>query len=188
MATHADRRGISSTDRPARSAPPPPLDAEPDPHEVARQIALRHLETAPRTRAQLTARLRSRGCDEAVAADVLARLSELGLVDDAAYTEMRVRSRRNGRRLGRAAVREDLRRCGVPEELVLDAVAGIDDESERALADALVGKRLARLAGVDRRVAARRLGALLQRKGFRADIAYAAVRQALAARPEHQRD
>ena len=58
---------------------------EPDPHDVARQIVLRQLTMAPRSRAQLEDKLRQRDCPDDVAAAVLDRLTEVGLVDDEAY-------------------------------------------------------------------------------------------------------
>src|SRR5690606_33359145 len=54
-------------------------DAEPDPHDVARQIVLRQLTMAPRTRQQLADKLRQKGCDDDVAAVVLDRMVEVGL-------------------------------------------------------------------------------------------------------------
>ena len=59
------------------------------------------------------------------------------------------------------------------------ALSGIDAHSELETARALVETRLPRMAGLEPMVAARRLTAMLARKGYSAEIAANAVRQAL---------
>src|ERR1035438_10071323 len=61
--------------------------SEPDPHEVARQIVLRQLAMAPRSRAELAQKLAQRGCAAEVAATVLDRMTQVGLVDDESYVK-----------------------------------------------------------------------------------------------------
>ena len=51
-------------------------DPEPDPHDVARQMVLRQLTMAPRSRAELEKKLAQRGCDEQVARVVLDRMED----------------------------------------------------------------------------------------------------------------
>ena len=92
-------------------APPPPdpeadprtRGSEPDPHDWARQIVLRQLTATPRSRAQLEQALRRKDCPDDVAAAVLDRMEEVGLVDDVAYAGMLVRSQQAGRGLARRA-------------------------------------------------------------------------------------
>jgi regulatory protein len=163
-------------------------DAEPDPYDVARQIVLRQLSHGPRTRRQLEDKLRQRGCDEDVAAAVLDRMAEVGLVDDAAYAEMLVRSRQETKGLAARALGHELRRKGVPDELVEAALEDVDPEGERERARALVERRLRSLHGLDREVQTRRLAGFLARKGYDARLAYQVIREALDAAPEHRRD
>jgi len=163
-------------------------DAEPDPYDVARQIVLRQLSHGPRTRKQLADKLRQRGCDEEVAAAVLDRMAEVGLVDDAAYAEMLVRSRQETKGLAARALGHELRRKGVPDELVEAALEDVDPEGERERARALVERRLTSLHGLDREVQTRRLAGFLARKGYDAGLAYQVIREALDAAPEHRRD
>ena len=92
-----------------RSWMPPPEDPaararRPIPESVARAIVLRQLSMAPRSRAQLERKLSQRGCDPEVAARVLDRMTEVGLVDDEAYAEMLVRSKQARRRVSPARV------------------------------------------------------------------------------------
>ena len=64
---------------------------------------------SPKSRAQLEQALARKGCDPAVAASVLDRMEEVGLVDDQAYAGMLVRSQQSGRGLARRALAQTLR-------------------------------------------------------------------------------
>lgn len=163
-------------------------DSEPDPQSVAKAIVLRQLALGPRTRAQLDSTLRRRGCDPEVAARVLDRMTEVGLIDDAAFAEQLVQSRQRTKGLSGAALRKELRDKGVDDELAVAAVGALDDESERARAEQLAVKRLRSLGGLPPQVQARRLAGMLARKGYSPGVAYAVVRDTLESAPEHQRD
>ena len=161
---------------------------EPDPHAVARKIVLRQLAMGPRTRRQLEDKLRDRDCDPQVAARVLDRMSEVGLVDDEAYAEMYVRSKQETKGLAATALRQELRQKGVSDELVDATLQDIDPEQEKEQARALVRRRLRSMRGLDREVQTRRLAAFLARKGYGAGVSYQVIREALDDLPEHGRD
>ncbi len=139
-------------------------DREPDPESVARAIALRLLTGAPRSRQQLAEAMARRDVPDDVAERVLDRFTEVGLVDDADYARMLVRSRRESRGLARHALAVELRRKGIDAELAAEALAEVDDESEEASARDLLRRRWR--PGVDPDVQARRLLAMLGRKGY----------------------
>ena len=115
-------------------------------------------------------------------------MTEVGLVDDAAYAEMLVQSRRRTKGLSDAALRMELREKGVHDQPAADALGAVDPASERARAEELVERKLRTMAGLDPQVQARRLAAMLARRGYSADTAYPVVRDAVNAAPEHQRD
>ena len=163
-------------------------DGEPDPHDVARQIVLRQLTMAPRSRAQLEDKLRQRGCAEEMARVVLDRMEEVGLVDDEAYAGMLVRSQRTGRGLAKRALRAELRKKGVDDELAEAALGDVSDADEREEARRLVDKKLRAMHGLGVQVQTRRLAAMLARKGYSGELAFAVIREAVAEAPEHQRD
>ncbi|MDP9443359.1 MAG: recombination regulator RecX, partial [Actinomycetota bacterium] len=79
--------------RPAAADP----DPKADPESVARALALRRLNAQPRTRAELEQTLAQRSVPPEVAAGVLDRLEQVGLVDDAAFARSWVESRQAGR-------------------------------------------------------------------------------------------
>jgi regulatory protein len=155
------------------------VDAEPDPESVARAIALRLLSAAPRSRAQLEEALARRGVPEDVAERLVDRFTEVGLVDDAAYAELLVRSRHDERGLARRALAHELRAKGIDPDVAQEALAGIDDADELAAARALVRRRAAATAGLppDRR--RRRLAAMLARKGYGPAVAIRVVDELL---------
>ncbi len=163
-------------------------EAARDPHAVARAIVLRQLENSPRTRSELAAKLGERGCDPAVAQEVLDRLTEVGLVDDAAYAEMYVRSKQVTRGLSRQALAHDLRRKGVPDDIASEVLDRVDSAYESERARDLVRARLPRLHGLDRDVQIRRLAGLLTRKGYASGLVTRVVLEELDRSAEHQRD
>jgi regulatory protein len=155
---------------------------------VARAIVLKQLSMAPRSRQQLADKLRQRGCPDAVANRVLDRMEVVGLVDDEAYADMVVRSKQATRGLAKRALAHELRSKGVADVTIAEALGSIDGESERALAEDVARKTMARLSGLDPQAQARRLAGVLGRKGYPPSVVYAVVRYAVNDAPEHQRD
>jgi len=150
---------------------------------VARSIALRLLTSAPRSRAQLAEAMARREVPDDVASAVLDRFTEVGLVDDAAYARMLVRSRHDDRGLARRALGEELRRKGISAELSAAALSELDPESERATAQRLVARKLAGTRGLDTQVRVRRTVAALGRKGYPPGTVMEIVREYLACEP-----
>lgn len=173
-----------------RTAKPPPdrEDPDADPYDVARAIVLKQLTGAPRSRKQLADKLRQRGCDDGVAAVVLDRMEEVGLVDDAKYAETLVRSKQSGRGLARRAIAQELRRQGVDDEVINEQLDSIDEHSERDRARALADKKLRSMHGLDVQVQTRRLAGMLARKGYSSSMSWAVIREVIADAPEHQPD
>jgi regulatory protein len=157
-----------------------------DPQEAARQICLRLLATAPRTRAQLATALRRRRVPEEVAEAVLGRFAEVRLIDDAAFAQAWVESRHHGRGLARRALSAELRQRGVAAEEVRAAVGSLGDQDELATARRLVAKRVGATRGRPLPARVRHLVGMLARKGYPAGLAFQVVREALEA--EGRRD
>jgi regulatory protein len=151
---------------------------------VARQICLRSLEHAPRTRAELAGVLRRKGVTDDVAAQVLSRFAEVGMIDDALFAQLWVSSRQRSKGLAGRALAQELRRKGVDDVSVGEALAGMDPETELSTARALVERRLASTAGLTTDARVRRLAGMLARKGYPAGTAFRVVREALAAEGE----
>lgn len=96
------------------------------------------------TEAELRQRLLRRSLAETECDRVLARLKELQLLDDRVFTGAYLRSRAQER--GRLALRQELRRKGVDDEVVSEAMAGdeltpaFDEAQQRAAARALLAR------------------------------------------------
>ena len=179
---------MSSGDRGRRRSPaaePPQagaaaVDPEPDQEQVARAIMLRMLTGAPRSRAQLAEALATRDVPDDVAVRVLDRFTEVGLIDDAEYADMLVRSRHAERGLSRRALAVELRRRGVDDATAAEALAQVGDEDEVDAARRLVERRLAATRGLDRQTRTRRTLAALGRRGYPPGLVAGLVREALA--------
>ncbi|HET7798958.1 MAG TPA: regulatory protein RecX [Humibacillus xanthopallidus] len=196
----AAAEGVAAGAGPARTpkrstgpfVPPPddPAEAsvEADPESVARAIVLRQLSMAPRSRVQLERKLRQRGCDEDVAARVLDRMTQVGLIDDEAYAEMLVRARHSGKGLARRALAHELRKQGIDQDVADEALGQVGAGDERLRAEQLVEKRMRSLHGLPADVQTRRLAGLLARKGYSSEVAWPVIREAVDGAPEHQRD
>jgi regulatory protein len=135
------------------------------------------LSRSARTRGQLESLLERKGIAAEVAAGVLDRLEEVGLVDDVGYAEAFVESRHRVRGQGGRALTFELRRRGVADAVVAQAVAALDAEREYATARRLAQARIQRLAQLTPEVKARRLAGFLARKGYSGDVVARVVRE-----------
>jgi regulatory protein len=151
-----------------------------DPTELAREICLRQLAVRPRTRAELATALRRRGISDDVAATILDRYDEVGMIDDAAFARAWVTSRHHGRGLARRALAQELRQRGVDADAAGEALDQLDESTEAATARALVDRKLRTARGEPEQVF-RRLVGMLARKGYPAGLAIRSVKDALAA-------
>jgi regulatory protein len=142
-------------------------------------VCLRLLTGAPRTSAQLAEAMRRRGVPDEAAEAVLGRLTEVGLIDDAAFARAWVESRHHARGLSRRALTAELKRRGVPGQDVQAAVNTLGPDEEIATARRLVAKALTATRGRPLPTRIRRLVGLLARKGYPAPLAYRVVREAL---------
>ena len=146
------------------------------PSAQAQGICLQLLTTRPRSRVELAGALRQRGISEEVGEPVLDRLDELGLVNDAALAEAAVHSGFSHRGLGRRALSTELGRRGVPDEVVREAVGTVRPEDEEQRARELVRRKLRTTPVRATTTLARKLGAMLIRKGYPEGLAWRVVR------------
>jgi regulatory protein len=146
-------------------------------YEAALQRAGRLIARRPRTESDLRAALTRVGFAPELVERALARLGELGLVDDHAFAEAWVAERAR-RGLSERALVAELEAKGVPRsiaEVAVGAAALDDGERARALAVA----HLERLRGLPPARQAARLQGLLARRGYSAEAVEGAVRAVL---------
>lgn len=140
-------------------------------HSQARNIVLNQLNFMPRSRKELETALAKRHIEPDVAKSVLDRFEEIGMVDDAAYAELLIRSRCNTKRVSRTVLRQQLRQKGVAPDIIEDALLEVSDEDELRMATELVEKKARSMARLEPEVRKRRLFGLLARKGYNTAIA-----------------
>jgi regulatory protein len=134
----------------------------------------------PRTRTELAAALRRRGIASDVAAEVLDRYGEVGIVDDRAFASAWVTSRHHGKGLARRALAGELRRKGVDSDVVDRALEELPDETEVETARGLVARKLRTERPGRSDVTFRRLVGMLARKGYPPGLVVQVVKEAMA--------
>lgn len=172
--------------RPRSAGEPTPgsladLQPEANPETVARNVVLRRLSAAPRTRHELEDDLLARGIPQDVTTAVLDRFTEVHLIDDESYARMWVESRHRSRGTARSVLRQELRRKGVDDAFIDEALTLVDDEAELVRARALVERKLPSLARYETTAQTRRLMNMLMRRGYSSGVAMSAVRAEMEA-------
>jgi regulatory protein len=152
------------------------------PEQRARQVCLRLLTLAPRTRAQLADALRKRGIPDETADEVLSRFEDVGLIDDAAFARAWVESRHYGRGLAGRALSAELKQRGVAADEIRAAIEeGLGPDAEASAARRLIDRKLNSTRGLPPEQRTRRLAGMLARKGYPAGLAFRVIREALEA-------
>ena len=150
-----------------------------DPEARARQICLRLLAAAPRTRAQLAQAMHRGGVPAEAAEAILARFTDAGLIDDAAFARAWVESRHHSRGLSKRSLSAELRRHGIQNEEIRTAVDALDPEQEVATARHLVERKMASTRGRPPETRARQAAGMLARKGYPPGLAFRLISEAM---------
>lgn len=144
-----------------------------DEFERARERALNYLSYRPRSAAELERYLLKHSFSETAVADVLHRLSEVGLVDDEAFARYWVENRARFRPKGKRVLVQELRQKGIASRVIEEALADYD---ETAAAERVAEAQARRLSNLPPNLFHRRLWARMARRGFSSDI----IREVLA--------
>jgi len=137
------------------------------------------LTAAPQTRAQLAAALRRGSVPDETAEAVLSRFADVGLIDDAAFARAWVESRHHSRGLSRRSLSAELRRNGVANEDIREAVDTLDPEQEVATARRLVEQKMAATRSQPPEARARKAAGLLARKGYPPGLVFRLIKEFL---------
>ncbi|GAA1344576.1 regulatory protein RecX [Arthrobacter roseus] len=166
-------------------------DAGSTPEQRALSVLLRQLSTAPKTRWQLEQKLADHDTPQDIAASLIDRFEELGLINDATFASMWVESRSRTKSLSRGALKRELATKGVPADCAEAALAQLTEEEEIESARRLVRRKIpSNFSSQDhggRDKAVRRLIGMLGRKGYGAGLAFKIVAdecEAVAETPE----
>ena len=145
--------------------------------QKAKSAAFRLLSGRAYTRAEIDKKLKGRQFSRQAITRTMATLEELGLVDDRAFARQWVQARLQGRPMGRFRMTRELKRRGVPEALVEEALDEALAEVEPIeLALELLRGRAARYRGLERQKALARMYQFVGRRGFATQVAREAAR------------
>jgi len=162
---------------------------------VVLEAAARFLEARARSIGEVRRRLTTTGYRADLIEEAIVRLTELGMLDDAAFARAWLESRDRARPRGERALSEELRVRGVDRTVIGEALderrasaAAVDDpedeappSADEAAAEKLLARNARALARVaDPRARRQRAYALLARNGFSPSVCATASAAAMA--------
>ena len=137
-------------------------------------LALQALSRKERTVAEMGSWLRARGVEDGEVEAVVGHLAEDGTLDDRRFAVRYAEDKREISGWGEERIRMARSQRGVPEEHISEALqAGDEDETARAVAVLNT-----RGGGLTDALERNRAFGFLVRRGYSAEVAYAAIRQA----------
>lgn len=178
-AGRSSRKRSSRGGRAANATDPSGPDQTPE--AVARDVVYRLLAVRARSRSELRQALLRKEIDEDVADAVLQKFVDANLVNDAEFAAAWVQERQRNQGLGRKALGYELRRKGVDEQLVAEALSTLDSDAEEERARELVRRKLRGTRADDPAKLLRRLVGVLARKGYSEGLAFRIAKEEIEA-------
>ncbi len=154
--------------------------SEDDWRSYARDLCFRQLGMMERSVDQLRKSMEKNLVPAEIIEETLDSFQNSNLVNDERYAGMYVRSKFNEKATSRRALRQELRRKGIDQEVADEALLEIDDEAETRAAMDFAMRKARSMRSLEYEVARRRLYGALARRGFSPDQIRQAVGKALA--------
>ncbi|MEI6621824.1 MAG: regulatory protein RecX [Actinomycetes bacterium] len=148
--------------------------------EQAREYLLNSLNYAPRTRQQLDDLLAKRNVPPEMAAALLDRFEEVGLINDSEFAEAWVRDRHWSRGLSRRALARELALKGISQPDIEAALEQVDADDEREAARKLAERKVRVLSRFDSAAQEQKLMGMLMRRGHTPALAGEVAREVVA--------
>jgi len=152
--------------------------------DAAKQVLLRRLSHAPRTRKELAKDLKDKDISDEVANVALDRFEEVGLINDQALASNYVSSQHERKGLGKNALRQQLRAKGISDDMALEAISQISDDQEFQAAFALACKKIRSLQRDDAKTQLRKIVGVLARKGYSSNLAFRVAKEVITDLPD----
>ena len=152
--------------------------------DAAKQVLLRRLSHAPRTRKELAKDLKDKDISDEVANVALDRFEEVGLINDKALASNYVSSQHERKGLGKNALRQQLRSKGISDDVALEAISQISDDQEFQAAFALACKKIRSLQKDDAKTQLRKIVGVLARKGYSSNLAFRVAKEVITDLPD----
>ncbi|MDI6689015.1 MAG: regulatory protein RecX [Actinomycetota bacterium] len=132
----------------------------------ALNYALKLLEYRARSTYEIKDRLLRKGYEQETIDFVVAKLKDIGLLDDVAFTKNLINDRIHNKNYGKKRIQAELTSRGICAELIEEELSNYKEEDETKRALSLARRRLPRYYGLDFVAAYRRLSQFLLRRGF----------------------
>jgi len=152
--------------------------------DAAKQVLLRRLSHAHRTRKELAKDLKDKDISDEVANVALDRFEEVGLINDQALASNYVSSQHERKGLGKNALRQQLRAKGVSDDVAQEAISQISDDQEFQAAFALACKKIRSLQKDDAKTQLRKIVGVLARKGYSSNLAFRVAKEVITDLPD----
>ena len=128
------------------------------------QKTLRFIGFRPRSQKEILFYLHKKTADEKIIAKILEDLTNLGLLDDAAFVDWWLDQRATFRPKGKRALVMELKQKGIDNNLIQKAVA--EKVNEKEAAASLAEKKLRVWARLPQEICREKLVGFLERRGF----------------------
>jgi regulatory protein len=152
--------------------------------EAAKQVLLRRLSHAPRTRKELAKDLKDKQISDEVATKALDRFEEVGLINDQALATNYVSSQHGRKGLGKNALRQQLRAKGISDDVAMEAISQISEDQEFQAAFALACKKIRSLQKDDPKTQLRKIVGVLARKGYSSNLSFRVAKEVITDLPD----
>lgn len=146
-----------------------------DPRKAARSYALRLLSYRSRSRKEMIEKLRLKGFEQEDINAVMEFLEKSNLINDAELATELLSYSSGSKPLGKNGIRMFMFKRGLDKALVEETLSGHTPDMEERAAMEFAERKARVLSSYPPKVARRRLWAMLQRRGFSADVIRKAV-------------
>ncbi len=144
------------------------------------------LSFRPRSVEELCDRLRKKGHAEDAIAQAVEFFKKQGLLDDRKFAKVAAHSSLYSNPSGRRKLEADLKKKGVPQDVIKGTLDDLKDYDEKAVAFEAAKKRLETMKGIAPLKQKSRLYGFLARRGFSNDAVYGALNKLFKGGNEEQ--
>lgn len=155
---------------------------------AAYRAALRYIGPTMRSATEIAGKLRTKGYEHPQIAWVIDKLQRESYINDEQYAAALAGQRLRSQRKGPLWIRRELRQKGIDQAQIESALAGIGEDEEREQARVLAAKRWTSDRSSEPAAKRRKIAAMLQRRGFRAETVRQVMNELHAADDEQWTD
>ena len=137
-----------------------------------------------RTQDELETKLRQKGYSSKVIKESLDFFANLGYLDDSKFAQLWISSRIRSKPRSKRFFEYELKRKGVAKDIIMQAIAAIDDEKEYSIAKDAAARKYRKVCKLEPAVAKRRLAGFLARRGFNSYIVFKIIKEVVSENEE----